>query len=340
MSNAQEKVAPPPPTRELLVTTSPHIRGPEDIPRVMWTVVLALVPAGLVGVYFFGYYTLFIILLSVLAAVLTEATIQKYLLNQPVSITDGSAVITGLLLAYVLPPGVPWYIPIVGAIFAIAVVKHAFGGLGNNIWNPALAARAFLQVAYPAPINSDWRVLKEASIMSNIKGVDAVTQASPLFKEFGGKTYSYIDLLTGNVPGCIGETSAIALVLGGLYLIYRGYVDWRVPVGYIGTVFVLAKLLPAKIEAPWANDPIYHVLAGGLMLGAFFMATDMVTSPLTKRGLLIFGIGCGVLTTLIRFYAAYPEGVCYSILLMNTAAPLIDRYTQPRLLGTAPGGKK
>ncbi|MDI6759420.1 MAG: RnfABCDGE type electron transport complex subunit D [Candidatus Brocadiaceae bacterium] len=345
MSNAQEKVVAPAsgglPTGELLVTTSPHIRGPEDIPRVMWTVVGALLPAGLVGVYFFGYYAFFIVVLSVLAAVLTEAVIQKYLLGQPVSVKDGSAVITGILLAYVLPPGVPWYIPVVGAIFAIGIVKHAFGGLGNNIWNPALAARAFLQVAYPAPINSDWRIIKESgSVLSNITGVDAITQASPLFKEFGGKTYSYVDLLTGRVPGCIGETSVIALMLGGAYLIYRGYVDWRVPVGYIGTVFVLAKLLPARIEAPWANDPIYHVLAGGLMLGAFFMATDMVTSPLTRRGLLIFGIGCGVLTTLIRFYAAYPEGVCYSILLMNTATPLIDRFTQPTLLGSASGGKK
>lgn len=326
----------------LIVSTSPHIRGPEDIPRVMWTVVLALAPAGLVGVYIFGYYCLVVIFLSVASAVLTEAAIQRWR-RQPVTIRDGSAVITGLLLAYVLPPSVPWYIPVVGAFFAIAVVKHAFGGLGNNIWNPALAARAFLQVAYPASINSDWRFLKEPSIFHNIASVDtqghmvdAVTRASPLFKEPGGESYAYMNLLLGSVPGCVGETSAIALLLGGLYLIYRGYVDWRIPVGYIGTVFILAKVLPPKIEAPWANDPVYHVLAGGLMLGAFFMATDMVTSPLTKKGLLIFGIGCGVLTILIRFYAAYPEGVCYSILLMNTATPLIDRYTQPKLLG---GGK-
>ncbi len=333
---------------ELIVSSSPHIRGPEDIPKVMWTVIAALAPAGLMGVYFFGYYVLSVIFLCVATAVATEAACQK-LRGRPVTVSDGSAIITGILLAYILPPAVAWYIPVVGAVFAIAIVKHVFGGLGNNIWNPALAARAFLQIAYPAPINSDWRSLQQAGFLQNInltddKGqlVDAVTRATPLFKEIGWETYNYMSLLTGDVPGCIGETSAIALILGGLYLIYRGYVDWRVPLGFIGTVFLLSQVLPPSTEAPWANDPFYHVLAGGLMLGAFFMATDMVTTPLTKRGLAIFGIGCGLLTVLIRFYAAYPEGVCYSILLMNTTTPLIDRYTQPKLLGegkTASGEK-
>jgi electron transport complex protein RnfD len=333
---------------ELIVSSSPHIRGPENIPKVMWTVVAALVPAGLMGVYFFGYYVLEVIFLCVATAVAAEAACQK-LRGRSVTVNDGSAVITGILLAYVLPPSVPWYIPVVGAAFAIAIVKHTFGGLGNNIWNPALAARAFLQIAYPAPINSDWRSLHESGFLQSItltddKGqlVHAVTRATPLFKEAGWEKYDYMSMLIGNVPGCIGETSAIALILGGLYLIYRGYVDWRVPVGFIGTAFILAQVLPPRIETPWANDPFYHVLAGGLMLGAFFMATDMVTSPLTKKGLAIFGIGCGLLTVLIRFYAAYPEGVCYSILIMNTATPLIDRYTQPKLLGggkTALGGK-
>ncbi len=332
----------------LIVSTSPHIRGPEDIPRVMWTVIAALVPAGLVGVYIFGYLCLQVIFLCVASAIVTEVFCQR-LRGRPSTVTDGSAIITGILLAYVLPPSVAWYIPVVGAVFAIAIVKHIFGGLGNNIWNPALAARAFLQIAYPAPLNSDWRFLDHPGILSNINLVDAqgnlvgaVTRATPLFKEPGWETYSYMDMLTGNVPGCIGETSAIALILGGLYLIYKGYVDWRVPVGFIGTVFLLSQVLPASTTAPWANDPFYHVLAGGLMLGAFFMATDMVTTPLTTKGLAIFGVGCGVLTVLIRFYAAYPEGVCYSILLMNTVTPLIDRYTQPKLLGggqTAPGGK-
>ncbi len=169
--------------------------------------------------------------------------------------------------------------------------------------------------------------------------VDAVTRATPLAKETSGKVYGYLDLLSGNVSGCIGEVSAIAIILGGLYLIYKGYVNWRVPSGFIGTVFILSWLLPSGINAPWANDPLYHILAGGLLLGAFFMATDMVTTPLTNKGLVIFGIGCGLLTVLIRFYGGYPEGVCYSILLMNTATPLIDRFTQPKLLGTSKGKK-
>ena len=332
----------------LIVSSSPHIRGPEDIPRVMWTVIAALIPAGLVGVYVFGYYALAVIFLCVASALATEAACQK-LRGRPVTITDGSAIITGILLAYVLPPSVAWYIPVVGGVFAIAVVKHTFGGLGNNIWNPALAARAFLQIAYPAPLNSDWRSLENAGVLQNIALTDengqligAVTRATPLFKETGWEQYDYMSMLIGNIPGCIGETSAIALMLGGFYLIYRGYVDWRIPLGFIGTVFILSQVMPPSIEAPWANDPFYHVLAGGLMLGAFFMATDMVTTPLTKKGMAIFGIGCGVLTVLIRFYAAYPEGVCYSILLMNTVTPLIDRYTQPRLMGegkAASGGK-
>ncbi|MCQ4574370.1 MAG: RnfABCDGE type electron transport complex subunit D [Candidatus Brocadiales bacterium] len=332
----------------LIVSSSPHIRGPEDIPRVMWTVIAALIPAGLVGVYVFGYYALATIFLCVASTLATEAACQK-LRGRPVTITDGSAVITGILLAYVLPPSVAWYIPVVGGVFAIAVVKHTFGGLGNNIWNPALAARAFLQLAYPAAINSDWRSLENAGVLQNITLTDengqligAVTRATPLFKESGWEQYDYMSMLIGNIPGCIGETSAVALMLGGFYLIYRGYVDWRIPLGFIGTVFILTQVMPSSIEAPWANDPFYHVLAGGLMLGAFFMATDMVTTPLTKRGMAIFGIGCGVLTVLIRFYAAYPEGVCYAILLMNTVTPLIDRYTQPRLMGVgkaASGGK-
>ncbi|MEP9411229.1 MAG: RnfABCDGE type electron transport complex subunit D [Candidatus Brocadia sp.] len=328
----------------LIVSASPHIRDAESIPRIMWAVVFSLIPAGIAGFFTFGYYCIYVVFLSCVTAVVTEIFILL-LRKRPVvnTIKDGSAVVTGILLAYTLPPGVPWYIPVVGSFFAIAVVKHAFGGLGNNIWNPALAARAFLQVAYPAVINSDWRVLQHGigNLVHSItrvdpegKLVDAITRATPLTKEAGAETYRLIQLLVGNVPGCIGETSAVALLLGGIYLIYRRYVKWYVPVGYIATVFVMVLILPPRIATPWANNPFYHIFAGGLFLGAFFMATDMVTSPLTKRGLFIFAIGAGVLTALIRFYSGYPEGVCYSILLMNTATPLIDRFTKPRLYGS------
>jgi electron transport complex protein RnfD len=328
----------------LIVSTSPHIYDAESIPRIMWTVILSLVPAGIAGIFTFGYYCLFVIFLSTVVAVIAEIFILL-LRKQPVvnTIKDGSAIVTGILLAYTLPPSVPWYVPVVGSFFAITIAKHAFGGLGNNIWNPALVARAFLQVAYPAVINSDWRVLQHG--MGNVvhsitkvdpegKLVDAVTRATPLAKEAGAETYHLIQLFVGNIPGCIGETSVIALLLGGAYLIYKRYIHWYVPVCYIATVFFSVLILPPRVATPWANNPFYHIFAGGLFLGAFFMATDMVTSPLTKRGLIIFAVGAGALTTLIRFYSGYPEGVCYSILLMNTATPLIDRFTKPRLYGT------
>ncbi len=319
---------------ELIISTSPHIHTAEDIPTIMWHVNMALIPAGLVGLIVFGYYCLFILAVSVGTAVITEAVIQS-LRGQKISINDGSAVVAGLLLAFILPPAVPWYVPMVGSFFAIAIVKHTFGGLGNNIWNPALAARAFLQMAYPTSLNTGWMRFKESGVglLHDVR-VDAVTTASPLFKEVGGSIYSYPSLFIGNVSGCIGETSVFALLIGGIYLIYKGYVNWRVPAFFIGTVFFMVMVLPAKITTVWANDPFYHVFAGGLIIGAFFMATDMVTTPLTKKGLIAFAVGAGLLTTLIRFYTGYPEGVCYAILLMNTATPLIDRWTKPRLYGT------
>lgn len=328
----------------LIVSTSPHMYDGESIPNIMWAVVFSLIPAGIAGIFTFGYYCLSVIFLSTSAAVLSEIFVLV-LRKQPIlpTIKDGSAIVTGILLAYTLPPSVSWYIPVVGSFFAIVIAKHAFGGLGNNIWNPALVARAFLQVAYPAAINSDWRILQHG--MGNLvhhigkvdtegKLVDAITRATPLAKEAGAETYRLIQLFTGNVPGCIGETSVIALLFGGVYLIYKRYIHWYVPVYYIATVFVLVLILPPREVTPWINNPVYHIFAGGLFLGAFFMATDMVTSPLTKRGLVFFAVGAGVLTTLIRFYSGYPEGVCYSILLMNTATPLIDRFTKPRLYGT------
>lgn len=326
----------------LIVSASPHIRDIESIPRIMWGVALSLIPAGIASTVVFGYYSLYIVFLSCVAAVCSEMFVLQ-LRKLPVlsTIKDGSAIVTGILLAYTLPPSVPWYVPVVGSFFAITIVKHTFGGLGNNIWNPALAARAFLQVAYPAVINSDWRILNPGKLFHSItkvdtdgKLLDAVTRATPLAKEAGAETYRFAELIIGNVPGCIGETSAIALLLGGFYLIYKRYIKWYVPACYIAVVFFMSMFLPPRVATPWANNPFYHVFAGGLLLGAFFMATDMVTSPLTKKGLVIFAVGAGALTALIRFYSGYPEGVCYSILLMNTATPLIDRFTKPRLYGS------
>jgi len=303
----------------------------------MWQVVLALIPAGAWAVYLFGPEVLWIIGLSVGTAVITEWVIQKCR-RVAVTITDGSAVVTGLLLAYVLPSHVPteaneprvlpWFVPVVGAAVAIGIAKQAFGGLGCNIWNPALIGRAFAQVAWPQYVSlAQWK-------MPIGLDIQATTGATGLAVR-KGTAYTLAQQFFGVEPGCIGEVSAFLLILGGGYLIVRGYVNWRLPLAYLGSVAALVVVLPVPADkaAWWSHDAAYHLFAGGLMLGAFFMATDMVTSPLTNLGQWIFGLGCGILTVLIRFYTEYPEGVCYSILLMNTARPLIDRHTRPKPFG-------
>ncbi|KPK63162.1 MAG: hypothetical protein AMK73_05355 [Planctomycetes bacterium SM23_32] len=318
---------------QLLVSSSPHVREPDTIRGIMWQVVIALLPAVAMSLYFFDLAALKVYAISIAAAEAAELVCLKMRGRPLAHAADGSAFITGLLLAMVLPPGAAWYVPLVGGVFAIAVAKHAFGGLGNNIWNPALAARIFLQFAYPVQISlSRWpapRVLWGAAH-------DVVTAASPLAKEGAAAPLSYLDLLLGNgVPGCIGETCKVALIVGGVFLIARSIVDWRIPLFYIGTAFVLTWLLPTGAHArAWSADPVYHVLAGGLMIGAFFMATDMVTTPVTRRGRIIFAVGCGLIVSLIRRYGGYPEGVAYSIVLMNTCTPLIDRWVRPRIYGS------
>ena len=318
--------------RQLLITASPHLREGDSISKIMWAVVLALMPAVVMSVYFFGLRALTVYAISVAAAVATEAACLS-LRRQPLShALDGSAAVTGLLLAMVLPPSASWYCVLVGAVFSVCIVKHCFGGLGHNVWNPALMGRIFVQFAYPSQMMpSTWpspRLLFDGS-------VDAVTQATPLFRE-GAAQADYLDLLLGNgIAGSLGETCKVALLIGGVYLILRRCVDWRVPLFYIGTVFILTRWLPAPADAaPWARDPLYHVLSGGLIIGAFFMATDMVTTPVTPLGRIIFGAGCGIVVSLVRRYGGYPEGVAYSIVLMNTATPLIDRWCRPRIYGS------
>ncbi|HOO12066.1 MAG TPA: RnfABCDGE type electron transport complex subunit D [Bacillota bacterium] len=297
----------------LVVSSSPHIRSEETVQRIMLDVIIALLPAAAASVYFFGMGTLVIMLTGILAAVATEAAIQK-IRNKPVTINDGSAVITGLLLALTLPPALPLWMVAVGAVVAIGIGKQVYGGLGCNPFNPALVGRAFLIVSFPVHMTT-W-----------ISPLDGVTSATPLgmMKMEGIKT-DYMELFLGNVGGSLGETSALLLILGGAYLIYRGVIDWRIPVSYLGTVAVLTMVL--------GHDPLFHLLAGGLMLGAFFMATDMVTTPLTRLGRIIFGIGAGVLVVIIRLYGGYPEGVLFSILLMNIFTPIIDKFIRPRIYG-------
>lgn len=324
--------------RKFIVGSSPHIRRPEDIPRIMWSVVAALVPAGAVAAYVFGYRALLVVAVSTAAAVAAEWGIQR-LRRVPVTIGDGSAVVAGILLAYCLPSSVPLYVAAIGSVFAIAIAKHAFGGLGMNIWNPALAGRAFLLSSFSgAIVMSKWPF-------------DGITQATPLQvlkTDPGGfaDLYGIPDLVAGVIPGSLGETSALALLVGGVYLIARGIIDWRMPASFIGTVAVLVLVLPhpagGDATSGWFQGAAIlpaHLLAGGLFLGAFFMATDMVTSPITPRGQVIFGIGCGVLTAVIRLFGGFPEGVCYAILIMNTLVPAIDRWTRPRKFGSAPAGR-
>nr|WP_069649213.1 RnfABCDGE type electron transport complex subunit D [Caloranaerobacter ferrireducens] len=305
---------------KLIVSSSPHLRSDETINRIMLDVIIALLPATLASIYYFRFNALKLIVLAVLTAVVTEALIQK-LLKKPITVNDLSAVVTGLLLAFNIPASAPWWIPVIGSAFAIAIVKQAFGGLGHNFMNPALAARAMLLASWPV-IMTNWvtpgaEAVSTATPLAILKG-EAANQVLPSLK----------DVFFGNVGGCLGETSAILLILGGAYLLYRGVINWRIPFTYIGTVAVMMLIFDGGF-----TSMVYHIFAGGLMLGAFFMATDYASSPVTPKGQIIFGIGCGVITSVIRLYGGYPEGVSYSILLMNIVAPLLDKYTSPRVFG-------
>jgi len=305
--------------KQLLMTSSPHQHSRVDTRRIMLEVLMALAPAATLSVFFFGIKALLLMRVSIGVAVGTEALIQK-LTGQRIMIGDLSAVVTGLLLAFNVPAGLPLWIIAIGAFLAIALGKQIFGGLGHNPFNPALISRAILLASWPGYMTS-W-----------VAPFTMVTAATPLalMKMEGTKT-ALSSLLLGPVGGSLGETSALALVAGGLYLLWRGIIDWRIPTGFLGTVAVFTWI--AGGEGLFGGDPIFHLLAGGLMLGAFFMATDMVTSPVTKTGRLVMGIGCGLITSVIRIWGGYPEGVSYSILVMNALTPLIDRYTQPRRFG-------
>lgn len=315
---------------KLNLSSSPHIRSNDKTSTIMRDVVLALTPATLYGMYIFGMNAVMVVAISIITAVLTEAGIQK-LRNKKITITDWSAVVTGLLLAMNMPGGSPWWLAVIGAVFAIAIAKHAFGGLGHNFINPALAARAFIMSGWMGRMTGyttpKLHEISQATPLNVIKGA-LDTDALAAVKE----TASLGDMFFGNIGGVIGETSALLLILGGLYLIFRGVITYRIPTFYIGTVALLSLFLygfDVELVA-------YLLLGGGLMLGAFFMATDYSSSPINPKGQIIFAIGCGILTVIIRRFGGYPEGVSYSILLMNVAAPLIEKYSSPKVFG---GGK-
>ncbi|MDR0316325.1 MAG: RnfABCDGE type electron transport complex subunit D [Treponema sp.] len=306
----------------LTVSSPPHIYGRDTIQRRMRDVLIALSPACIFGINTYGISAFYTIAEAVMAAVIAEYLFQK-VTGKKVTILDLSAVITGLLLAFNLPPGVPFWIPVIGGVFAIVAVKQLFGGLGQNFVNPALAARAFLLASFPVDMTT-WPIadgVTGATYLAQIKG-------NPGFVAQAG---DYMALLFGKAGGCIGETSAVALIVGGLYLIFRKVINWRIPVFYIGS-FVVFSLLIGR-EAFLDTNVIFEVLSGGLMLGAFFMATDYATSPITPKGKVIMGIGCGFFSVMIRFLGGYPEGVSYAILIMNLFVPLIDKYVRPRIYG-------
>jgi len=349
----------------LHISSSPHIRGRKTISKIMLDVIIALLPAMFAAVMIFGVKALIITLISVAAAVITEHIISVFLLKKKTSVGDLSAIVTGMLLAFNLPVSISPALTVLGAVFAIAVVKCAFGGLGFNFMNPALAARAFLLASYPAAMTgaafakSGYAAKLPASLsginidaVSGASAIDGISAATPLVavqKLQALDSFQLIDLqnsfatlFLGNVGGTIGETSTFALLLGGIYLIFRKIIHPVVPSVYIGGVFVLYWLFGGINVSIFSGEafmiPTFQILSGGLFLGAFFMATDMTTTPITPKGQAVFAAGCATITFLIRKFGGYPEGCSYSILLMNLLTPLIDRYVKPRVYGT--GGKR
>lgn len=312
---------------KLTVASSPHIRGNFRTNRIMMDVVIALMPALFVGIWKFGVQALILTLVTIGSAVAAE-WLYSVITRSRNTVVDCSAVVTGLLLAMTLPSTVPYWQAAIGSVFAIVIVKALCGGLGQNIFNPALAARAFMLLLWPVSM-----------VRYMEPGVDGVTAATPLHHMVmpALPEQSVLDMFLGNTPGSIGEISALGLLIGGAYLVYRKVISVRIPAAYLGTVAVLT-LVFAKTEEPlmWM---LYSLVSGGVMLGAIFMATDYATSPVTPKGQIIYGIGCGALTVLFRYYGLFPEGVTYAILLMNACVWVIDRYTAPRRFGVKKGGK-
>ncbi|HKK61443.1 MAG TPA: RnfABCDGE type electron transport complex subunit D [Bacteroidales bacterium] len=322
---------------KLIVSPSPHVHTTERVPKLMYGVILSMLPAFAVSVYFFGIGMIIITAVSILSCIGFEYLIQKYILKETPTHLDGSAFLTGLLLAFCLPANLPFWMVIIGAAVAIGIGKMTFGGLGNNIFNPALVGRVFLFISFPVQMTSypepgQW-----------LKYADATTGATPLgvLKEGLGEQTAgtlveqgpdYMNLLLGNMMGSAGEVAALALLLGFAYMLYKKIITWHIPVSILGTVAVFNGLM-WLINPDQYADPLFHLLTGGLMLGAIYMATDYVTSPMSRKGMVIYGVLIGLLTVIIRLFGAYPEGVQFAILIMNAFVPLLNKYIRPRRFG-------
>lgn len=319
---------------KFVVSSSPHIRANSSTQRIMLDVIIALLPAMAVGIYYFGLNAVWVVFVCILSCVLSEYLTRK-ILKRESTISDLSAVVTGLLLALNLPPTIPLWMAAIGGVVAIVIVKQLFGGLGQNFMNPALVARVFLLNAFLKQMTTFESL--GLDVISSATSPDTLSSATPLYKmkEFVRGTEvklpEYWDLFIGNIPGCIGEISVAALLIGAAYLLYRRVIGPEIPLTFIASTALVTWIFGGRTL--FTGDWLYHILSGGLMIGAFFMATDYATSPVTFKGRIIMGVGCGILTAIIRLYTGYPEGVSYAILLMNICVPLIDRYTVPKSFG-------
>lgn len=327
--------------RKLIVSPAPHVHGDESTRKIMKDVLIALAPSMLVAVYFYGLSAIKLLLVAVIACMGVEFLIQKYLMRTKVTVTDLSAAVTGVLLALNLPPTAPWWVIVIGSVVAIGVAKMTFGGLGHNIFNPALVGRVFLLISFPV-IMTDWTV--PASWFR--PGMDAVTGATPLalIKEglAQGQTVeqilsanpdlSYGQMLFARAGGSAGEASALAIILGFVYLLIRRVIRPHIPVTIVLTIAVMTGIF-WLIDPSQYTDPLFNILTGGVLLGSVFMATDYVTSPMTTKGMVIYGVGIGIITVLIRFFGSYPEGVSFAILIMNSIVPLLNKYIKPARFG-------
>jgi len=315
---------------KLIVSPAPHVHSGDSVSNKMTGVFIALIPAYLAGLYFFGLGALIISVTAVLSCVIFEYLIQRFILKGSITITDGSAALTGILLAFNLPSNPPVWEVVLGSFVAIGIGKMSFGGLGNNPFNPALVARVFLLLSFPAQMTS-W----PKPIPWNTSYLDAVTAATPLANLKGqiSEVPGTLSLFLGNVGGSLGEVSALALLIGFAYLLIRKIITWHIPVSIFVTVAVFTGILHYANPDAYIGTPVFHLLTGGLMLGAIYMATDYVTSPMTSRGMLIFGAGIGIITVIIRVFGAYPEGVSFAILIMNAFTPLINKYVKPKRFG-------
>ncbi len=324
----------------IIVSASPHVHSDRTARRLMYDVVLALVPAFLVCLYLFGISALLTMATAIVSCLAFEALIQKYLLKTPITVGDGSALLTGMLLAFNLPAGIPLWMIVAGSLVAIGIGKLSFGGLGFNIFNPALVGRVFLLVSFPVQMTR-W----PTAVENNTALVDAITGETPLgmikdgvrmgqsIPEIQASLPSHMDMFLGMTGGSLGEMSALALVLGGLYLIARKVISWHIPVTVLASIGLMTAIF-WWIDPEQYASPLVHLLSGGAILGAFYMATDLVTSPVTRKGMLIFALGIGVLTVVIRLWGAYPEGISFAILIMNAFVPLINKYFKPRRFGS------